>query len=320
VGKIIDAAGTFFHHLADVHWLPLAIALGFHALRLFARVPAWRNIVRASYPDLIVPRRTVAGAYLAGIGVNAIVPARGGDVLKLYLVHDRVQGTTYPTLGATLLVETLFDMVVAGGILAWALVIGVLPGLDVIPHLPQVDWSWPLRHKREAAIVAGVWLTVLILFAVIGVRRAREFKARVRQGFAIFNTRGAYVTRVVSWQALSWAFRLMSVYFFLRAFSVPATLHNALLVLIVQSLSTLFPFTPGGVGTQQGLLVYVFDRAGTGIAGTLLLSFSVGMYIAVTIENVVIGFVALFLMLGTVRWKRVVPEVPEEEEVYARGP
>lgn len=317
MGKIIDAAEAFFHHLADVHWIPLAIALGLHALRLFARVPAWRNIIKASYPDLVVPRRTIAGAYLSGVGVNAIVPARAGDVLKLYLVHDRVQGTTYPTLGATLIVETLLDFVVAGCILTWALLIGVLPGLDVIPHLPQVDWSWPLRHKREFLIIASVWIAVLILFAVIGVRRAREFKQRVRQGFAIFNTRWAFVTKVCSWQLLSWGFRFASVFFFLKAFQVPATLHNALLVLIVQSLSTLFPFTPGGVGTQQGLLVYVFDRASTGIAGALLLSFSVGMYIATTIENIVIGFIALFLMIGTVRWKRV---VPEEEEVYARGP
>jgi uncharacterized membrane protein YbhN (UPF0104 family) len=317
VGKVIDAAETFFHHLADVHWVPLAIALGFNLLRLLARVPAWRNIIRASYPELEVPRRTIGGAYLAGVGVNAIVPARAGDVLKLYLVHDRVKGTTYPTLGATLIVETLFDMVVAGAILAWALAQGVLPGLDVIPHLPQVDWSWPLRHKREFLIIAGVWAVVLILLAVIGVRRAREFKQRVAQGFAIFRTRWAYATQVVSWQALSWGFRFMSVYFFLKAFSVPATVHNTLLVLVVQSLSTLLPFTPGGVGTQQGFLVYVFDRAGTGISGTLLLSFSVGMYIAVTIANVIVGFAALFLMLGTLRWRRV---VPDEEEAYARGP
>jgi uncharacterized membrane protein YbhN (UPF0104 family) len=264
-----------------------------------------------------VPRRTIAGAYLSGVGVNAIIPARAGDVLKLYLVHDRVPGTTYPTLGATLIVETLLDTVVAGAILAWALTIGVLPGLDVLPHLPQVDWSWPLNHKREAAIIAAVWIAVLAMFAVIGIRRAREFKARVRQGFAIFGTRWAYVTQVATWQLLSWGFRVASVYFFLKAFTVPATLHNALLVLVVQSLSTLFPFTPGGVGTQQGLLVYVFNRAGTGIAGTLLLSFSIGMYIAVTIENVVIGFIALFLMVGSLRWKRV---VPDEEEAYARGP
>src|SRR5262249_2818827 len=155
------------------------------------RVPAWRNIICASYPDLNVPRRTIGGAYLAGIGVNAIVPARAGDVLKLYLVHDPVRGTTYPTLSATLIVETLFAFVAAGAILVWALTIGVLPGLDVIPHLPQVDWSWPLNHKREFVIIASVWITVLVVFAVIGVRRAREFKHRVAQGFAIFGTRWA---------------------------------------------------------------------------------------------------------------------------------
>ena len=149
MGRIIDAGGAFFHHLAEVHWVPLGIALGFQFARLVVRVPAWRNIIRAAYPEIFVPRRTVLGAYLAGVGVNAVIPARGGDVLKLYLVHHRVEGTSYPTLASTLIVETLFDMVVAAGILAWALTIGVLPGLGVLPHLPQVDWSYPLQHKRE---------------------------------------------------------------------------------------------------------------------------------------------------------------------------
>ncbi len=258
------------------------------------------------------------GAYLAGIGVNALLPARSGDFVKLYLVRHRVPETSYPTLAPTLLVETLWDSIVAGGILVWALTIGVLPGLDVIPNLPQVDWSWPLRNKVQAAVIGGVWLAVLILFVVVAARRVREFKARVRQGFAILGDRRRYVREVVTWQSLSWGLRIASVYFFLEAFRVPATLHNALLVLIVQSLSTLFPFTPGGVGTQQGLLVYVFDRAGTGISGTLLLSFSVGMYIATTILNAVVGFAVLFLMLRTFRWRRVV--VRDEENAYARGP
>ena len=318
VGKIIDAAGEFFHHLADVHWLPLAIGLGFHFLRLLARVPAWRNILRASYPDLVIPRRTVTGAYLAGVGVNSVLPARGGDILKLYLVKHRVEETTYPTLGSTLVVETLFDTAVAGGILAWALFIGVLPGLDVLPHLPQVDWSWPLRHRKEAAVIGIVWLTVLLLLIVIAMARVRSFKERVAQGFAILRPFRRFLTQVCTWQALSWGFRFASAYFFLEAFRLPATLHNALLVLVVQSLATLFPFTPGGVGTQQGFLVYVFDRAGSGIEGSLLLSFSVGMYIATTLLNVVVGFASLFLMVGTLRWKRLV--VPEEEKAYARGP
>ena len=316
--KVIDAGGAFFHHLAAVHWLPLVLALACQTLRLFCRAPAWRNIIRASYPGMAVPRRSVLGAYLAGVGVNAVVPARGGDVLRLYLIRQRLEDATYPTLAATLIVETLFDTVVAGAILLWALTVGVLPGFDVLPHLPQVDWSYPLRHKRESAIVLAVWLAVLVIALVIAFRRVRSFKQRVGQGFAILRHPKQYLTKVVSWQTLSWAFRLASVYFFLEAFRVPATLHNAALVLVVQSLSTLFPFTPGGVGTQQGFLVYVFDRAGTGIAGTLLLSFSVGMYVATTALNVVLGFGALFLMLRTFRWKRHV--VPEDQNAYARGP
>jgi uncharacterized membrane protein YbhN (UPF0104 family) len=311
VHRIIDAADTFFGHLADVRWLPLGIALGFQLARLLARAPAWRNIIRASYPELNIPRRTVVGAYLAGVGVNAIIPARGGDVLKLYLVKHRVQDTSYPTLGATLIVETLFDTVIAGGILIWALTIGVLPSLDVLPHLPQVDWSWPLRHEKEALVIGIVWIVVLALLLAIAVRRVREF-------FAILGDLGRFLAQVVTWQALSWGFRFASVYFFLEAFRVPATLHNTLLVLVVQSLSTLLPVTPGGVGTQQGLLVFVFDRAGTGIAGALLISFSVGMYIATTILSAAVGFACLFLMMRTFRWRRVV--VHEEEKAYARGP
>jgi uncharacterized membrane protein YbhN (UPF0104 family) len=318
VHRIIDAGGQFFHHLSQLHWVPFGIAMGFQLARLLSRPPAWRNILRASYPESPMPRRTIFGAYLSGVGVNAIIPARGGDVLKMVLVHQRVEATTYPTLASTLIVETLFDSVVAGGILIWALATGVLPGLDVLPHLPQVDWSYPLRHKKESAVVAAVWIVVLIVAFIVAARKIRGFKERVRQGFAILGDRPRYFRQVASWQALSWGFRLASVYFFLRAFGVPASLHNAVLVLVVQSLSTLLPFTPGGVGTQQGLLVYIFNHAGKNVAGALLLSFSIGMYIATTVLNVVVGFAALFAMLRTFRWRRAV--VPEEEKAYARGP
>src|SRR5438552_18558336 len=52
-------------------------------------------------------RRSSDLAYIAGVGVNSVVPARGGDVVKLYLVRQRMDEANYPTLGATLAVETL---------------------------------------------------------------------------------------------------------------------------------------------------------------------------------------------------------------------
>ena len=85
-------------------------------------------------------------------------------------------------------------------------------------------------------------------------------------------------------------FRLATIYFMLRAFHIPATIHNALIVQIAQSLSTLLPITPGGAGTEQGLLLYLLTGQG---GRSALLSFSVGMHIAIVVLNVALGVAAM---------------------------
>jgi len=315
--QLIDAARTFFEHLAAVEWAAVGVALLCHLARLVARAFAWRTIIAAAYPQERVRLARVFGSYAAGVGVNSIAPARGGDVLKLVLVKHGLAGSTYTTLAPTLLVETLFDGVLGAALLAWALTQGVLPGLDVLPHLPTIDWSWPIDHPKPALVIGAVWGAVIVLLAVIWARKVRDFRERVRQGFAVLSTPRRYLTGVVSWQALSWAFRAASVWAFLDAFDVPATARNVALVMAVQSISTLLPFTPGGVGTQQGFLVYVFRD--TSISTTALVSFSVGMHIATTAFNVALGLLAMLLMTRTLRWKRLVAPAQEEVERAGRG-
>jgi len=241
------------------------------------------------------------------VGVNAIVPARGGDAVKLALVKRRVPGSTYPTLGATLVLETLFDVVVASALFLWALQQHVLPGLDVLPHLPSIDWSTPARHPAVTAIVA----VVLAGLAVVAAFSAIDFKHRFGEGLAILREPRRYLREVVGWQAASWVFRIASIYWFLRAFGLEATIHNSLLVQVVQSLSTLFPVTPGGAGTEQGLLVYVFRGH---LPATPLLSYSVGMRIALTVVNVAVGFGAIAVMTKTLRWRRAVDSTASADE------
>jgi uncharacterized membrane protein YbhN (UPF0104 family) len=312
MSDVVDAARTFFDQLASVGWTMLAIGLGMHLARLVCRGFAWRNILAAAFPGVSVRRLPVIGAYLAGVGLNSVAPARAGDVLKLVLVHARIEGSTYSTLTPTLIVETLFDMVVAAGVLIWAFQQDVLPGLDVLrgPKLHSVDWHWPLEHQTPAIAIGIVWVTVIALLVWFWSKRVEGFKERVAAGFAILRTPWKFVTGVVSWQALSWIFRAATVYFFLRAFHLPANAYTAALVLAVQSLSTLLPFTPGGVGTQQGLIVYVFRNQA--VAKTRLVSFSVGMQIAMTAFNVLLGLISLAFMARTLRWKRIVTPAREE--------
>jgi uncharacterized membrane protein YbhN (UPF0104 family) len=293
----------FTHDLGSIGWTSLSIAVGFHLLRLAMRCPAWRNILKAAYPQARVPLLGTSGAYLAGVGVNSIIPARSGDALKLFLVRRRIEGSHYPTLGATLIPETLFDSVVAGVVIASALAANALPGFGVLPSLDTVDWSWPYRHQYVSAIVLGVLIIAGVVGLSLAEARLERFWARVGQGFAILRDWRRYALRVVTWQSASWVFRVGSVYWFLKAFHMPATAHSVLIVLSVQSIATLLPITPGGVGTTQGLLVVAFK--GKVKTGTVL-GFSVGMHVAITVVSLAVGFTAIGLMLRTLRWRRIV--------------
>ena len=68
----------------------------------------------------------------------------------------------------------------------------------------------------------------------------------------------------------------------------------------MQSLATLLPFTPGGFGTEQGLLVAVFHGQ---VSASALLSFSVGQKIVTMVVSLLVGVVALFAMVRTLDWR-----------------
>jgi uncharacterized membrane protein YbhN (UPF0104 family) len=297
------AISVFFQNLAAVHWQWLGIAVSIHVCKLLAVSRAWRNIIKAAYRDRRVAWREMFGAYVAGTGVNAIVPARGGDAVKLFIAKRRVEGSTYTTLVSTVLLQTLFDMAVAGCFVLWAITLGVLPGIHVLPHLPSLDYGWAFRHPKLGLILFVLLLLFGGLLLVWIVERIEDFKARVAQGFSAFRDREYYVTRVVPWQALDWSLRLCAVFFFLRAFGIPATLHNALLVQVSQSLATIFPFSPAGIGTEQALLLYIFRDV---TSRSRALSFSVGMRVTLIIVNAALGFAAILLMLRTLRFREAV--------------
>jgi len=303
MGHFFHAVGVFFHHLAAVQWQFLGYAVACHVIKLVFRAGAWRAIINAAYPEARLKFRSAFGAYIAGVGVNSIVPARGGDVVKLYLVRHRIPGSSYATLTPTLIVETMFDFVTAGLLIAWALTSGVLPTHQFYSRIPTVDWKFFLRHEHFTAIALAVLLVAGVI-AFFWVRlKVDEFRAHVRQGFAILEDRQRFLSRVIAPQAISWIFRIASLYFFLKAFGVTANIHNALLAQVVDSLATLFPATPGGAGTKQGLIVYLFRHSA--ISKALLLAFSVGMNIAITITNVVLGLIAIGLMARTLSFKRL---------------
>jgi uncharacterized membrane protein YbhN (UPF0104 family) len=300
VGEVFHAIGVFFEQLAAVEFGPLGLAVVCHLAKTACTSKAWRNSIAAAYPEQEVPWPSIYGAYVSAVGVNAVLPARGGDAVKLYLAHRSVPDSTYATLAATLAVLAIFDATMATLIFGYALTLGVLPGLGVLPHLPGFDFRW-VGQSPELAIVLGLALVIFGIFGGYWLRfRVHDFKDHLRQGVVIVRDRRRYLREIAAWQAGDWLLRFVAIWFFLDAFGIEQTVRNVLLVQVTQSLATLVPVSPGGIGTEQAFIVYVFDRA---VSTSRLLSFSVGMKLTLVATNVAVGFTAIFLMLGHVRWR-----------------
>jgi uncharacterized membrane protein YbhN (UPF0104 family) len=292
----VSALGTLGETFSALDGRLVAVALAFHLANFGFRSLAWRNVLRAAYPDRPVPLLGVAGAYAAGVALNAFTPARGGDLLKVALVRARVRGSSVPTIASTMGVVTLFDLVVGAAVIAVLAGLGLLPALPGLQALPAV----PALATDQLALALPATLGLGALVFVL----ARRFRPRlvtawenVKAGAAILGTPRRYLTEVAPIQLSAWACRVGAAFFLLAAFGLPATLVTALIVVMVGGLSTVVP-TPGGVGTQQVMLAYLLHATAT---TATVVSFSLGMQAAVTTLNAFLGAAAVMLMFRTLR-------------------
>jgi uncharacterized membrane protein YbhN (UPF0104 family) len=83
--SFFDAVGDFASNLAAVKWGALLLGLVLFVGYLSVRALASYRILGAAYPGARIEFRNIWGAYLAGYGFNSVVPARGGDVVRLFL-------------------------------------------------------------------------------------------------------------------------------------------------------------------------------------------------------------------------------------------
>ena len=301
--SFFDAVGDFGSNLAAVNWIALLLGLAAFTVYMTLRARASFNILRAAYPDERIQFRRVWGAYVAGYGFNSIVPARGGDVIRLFLTRSSVPNSSFPAVASSFAVELIFDLCMAIPILAFAFTQGAFPKPPDFSKLPAFDLAFFASHPRFTLFV----LTVLAIAGLVGFAllsaRVRAFWSRVRQGLVILSDRRRYVREVFLVQLAGWAFRFTAFWFLLTAFNVGGSVRNVLLVLGVNAVAALVPFTPGGAGVQQALLVKVF--AGTA-AGATVAAYSVGQQIAIGAFMFGLGFAAIVWIFRFRSFKEVI--------------
>lgn len=273
------------------------IALLFHALNLVLRSVAWRNTLAAAFPNDRVPLLGVGAAYAGGVALNGFVPARGGEAAKVALVRLQVPRSSVVTIAASSSVLLLLDAIVGVVLIGVAWWLGFVPAAPPVPDVTAIA-SLVAAHPIAALAAFGVGGAAV----AIGARQLRRplgrLRGRVLSGVAIVRTPGAYGRRVALPQLGAWVCRIGFAFALLAAFGLPASVPLAATVVVVGGMSTLVPATPGGVGTQQLLLVYVLHEVATTAQA---LSFSIGLQVGVTAVNTLVGIAGAMLVFRTVR-------------------
>jgi hypothetical protein len=238
---------------------------------------------------LSVRYRDVVVAHLGGAGFNGIIPAHGGDAVKLALLKRRVPEERFGRLLGSLAPPAAVEALITAMLLAWALSTGILgaPNPGQIP-LPLVG--------AAAAIAAGV-LWVLA-------RKAPRLLRDVRAGMTALRRPDKLAREIALWVLAARAFRLTAIACFLAAVGLPATLAGLLVVMAIQ----------GGVGSSgpasaamriavlsASLPLAIGHQVSVETATTLVAATQAGPMIA----NLAISIVVLGVTLRTASPRRV---------------
>jgi uncharacterized membrane protein YbhN (UPF0104 family) len=316
IDSLLSSAGTFFSHLANLSWPSLVIGLALYGVYLLLRSRALFAAVRAAYPGGAVRWRDVWGGYMVGYAVNNVFPLGGGNVAQLFLTRMAIPQSSYPTIAAALSTGVIFDWLIGLLVMCFAFTQGVFPKPPDFSKLPAFDISFFASHMRFTLFFLTVFaILFLVGFALLSAK-VRAFWQRIRLGLTILSDRRRYRREMASWQFVSWIARFASYWALLDAFHIGGSVRNALLVLAVQVVASVFPFTPGGAGVQQALLLTIFAHNAATPA------FSVGQQIATAVLSSALGFAALVLIFRFTSFREVMARAREHRrrEAAASGP
>lgn len=311
-----DAVGTFGDAIGSISVVPLLIGLALHLASIGFKAAGWRAVLRAAIPRGRVPVRPVILAMYSGVALNGVLPARAGELLRLFLVRQRIARTSYPLLGASLLAELPFTTLMSVLLIVWASRSGSLPAL---PGLPAFEISWIAGHPTVTGValilLAGLAGATMIFFAP----RLSRFWEEVGAGVACLREPRIYLTTVLPWHVLWWSSGLAAAFFFLAAFGVTSSLNNALLALVAAAIAGGIPLTPGGLGAKQALLLVLLAGQGT---TTAVVAFSIGMEVTIILGQLAAGLVAFGLLTRGFRIRSALAEARAErrEERVAGQP
>ena len=265
--------------------MALVGALALYALATLMRGERWLQILHRS--DVRDVTRTDAHALVpVGYMGNNVLPARGGELLRTFLLGGRVAATKRTILG-TILAERVLDAVALGVIL-------IVLAAGLLRRLPKPD---------ETLVLAGAALLILLtLAAALAFMRYRErliFVLRALAPMAAPSRQllSRFGLALLLLSLLIWCVEA-SVYIAVgHAVDITLSLRDGLAVVAFTNAAALIPAAPGYIGTYDAAVIFAVGAV-TDAAKSSILSYLLLLRFALFVPITAVGLVLLVVRYG----------------------
>jgi uncharacterized membrane protein YbhN (UPF0104 family) len=286
----VDISGwlsSLWDALTEVSIQYIVAGLALQTVQTTLTALAWLFILRAGFPQAVIPYRSILAAYAAGVAMNGFLPANIGTLVSLLMYTALIAGATFPGVLGGMVVQKIF-FTIAGTFVYLYLFLSV-PGSFSL----QLGWFEAHRGLAVLLIVGGAVLIVLVVRAFWG--RLQGLWEKAKAGGAILATPRAYLVRVVLPSFGAWCAKLGVIAVFLAAYSIPVTFHTVMSVAGGNSLANTVSATPGGVGINQAINTASLAKVTDTATAT---AYSVGQQLIVSVWNVVLAVVLVVWAFG----------------------
>lgn len=258
--------GSCWRALASLPMQSVATAVAATLAGVALGAVRWRGLLAAGGVHAATSR--LFAALVTGAAVNNVVPARGGDAVRVEAVRRQTGASRVATAG-TLLAERMLD----GLVLALLVFVGaVLSGAG----------------RSFVLLGAGVGLAAT-LGGVAVPRLGRRLRGRLEPlaaGVAVFRSARALAPALVL-SAGIWLADVVMYGALARGFGIDASLGALLLLVGAGNLALAVPGAAAGLGTFE--LLTLAGAHGIGVGGASLAAFVVAVHAVIVLPPTVLG-------------------------------
>jgi uncharacterized membrane protein YbhN (UPF0104 family) len=300
---MIDWLSQLWDTVVSISLPLLILGLALQTTQTLFVALAWRNILRAAYPEGALPYRQVLSYYAGGTGLNSILPASAGTVAMLGLFRTSIEGSTVAGLVGATVAQNVFFAVVMALMYLW-LFLGTAGSFDV-----KLGWFDDNSAATVIILVAGTALIVVALRILW--RRLHETWENAKDGGVILGQPRKYAVEVVAVEAASYVARMGVNATFMYAYDIPVSLQNVFLIVAASSLSSTIAIAPGAVGAQTALASVVLKDVAPQATIT---AYTVGQGLITTAWNAVFGLTMLSRSIGWAETRKLIHVRKKDED------